>query len=151
VVGAEAAARVAKQVLNKAREKREPIIHIQHISLRPNATFFLPDTRVSRFTLCWRRCRMRSWCRSTIPTLFGRRAFSMSCGADRSRVCSSADDDPHVHRHDRPGCIGLGFQCVVVGEATATRDLTHGNITVPAAHVQAAFLAGLSGLFAKVI
>ena len=30
----------------------------------------------------------------------------------------------------------LGFKCVVVGEATATKDLTHGKITVPAAHVQ---------------
>jgi nicotinamidase-related amidase len=45
----------------------------------------------------------------------------------------------------------LGFACTVVGDATATKDLTHGNVTVPAAHVQAAYLAGLNGLFAKVI
>jgi len=45
----------------------------------------------------------------------------------------------------------LGFQCIVVGNATATKDLTYGSITVPAAHVQAAFLSALSGLFAKVI
>ena len=44
----------------------------------------------------------------------------------------------------------LGFQCIVVGDATATQDLTYGSVTVPAAHVQAAFLAALSGLFAKV-
>jgi nicotinamidase-related amidase len=45
----------------------------------------------------------------------------------------------------------LGFQCIVVGDATATKDLTCGSITVTAAHVQAAFLAALSGSFAKVI
>ena len=45
----------------------------------------------------------------------------------------------------------LGFQCVVAGDATTTKDLTYGSITVPAAHVQAAFLAALSGSFAKVI
>ena len=34
---------MARQVLDKAREKQEPIFHIQHIS-RPGAPFFLPDT-----------------------------------------------------------------------------------------------------------
>jgi len=45
----------------------------------------------------------------------------------------------------------MGFQCTVIGDATATKDLTHVHVTVPAAHVQAAYLAGLDGLFAKVI
>jgi nicotinamidase-related amidase len=45
----------------------------------------------------------------------------------------------------------LGFQCEVVGDATATKDLSYGGLTVPAAYVQAAFLSGLNGLFAKVI
>jgi hypothetical protein len=39
----------------------------------------------------------------------------------------------------------------VFGNATATKDLSHGGITVPAAQVQAAYLAGLGVLFAKVI
>jgi nicotinamidase-related amidase len=44
VVGAEAAATVAKQLLDKAREKHEPIFHIQHTTLRQNATFLVPNT-----------------------------------------------------------------------------------------------------------
>jgi nicotinamidase-related amidase len=152
VVGAEAAARVAKQVLNKAREKREPIIHIQHISLRPNATFFLPDTPgIEIYPLlaplpdeivvqkhhpnAFRETRLLDELRSRqISRLFFCGMMTHMCIDTTVRAASD-----------------LGFQCVVVGEATATRDLTHGNITVPAAHVQAAFLAGLSGLFAKVI
>ena len=45
----------------------------------------------------------------------------------------------------------LGFQCVVVGDATATKDLGYAGAMVPAAHVQAAFLSALDGSFAKVI
>jgi nicotinamidase-related amidase len=44
LVGSEAAATVAKKVLDKARDKHDSIIHIQHTSLRPNATFFSPGT-----------------------------------------------------------------------------------------------------------
>ncbi len=45
----------------------------------------------------------------------------------------------------------LGFACTVIGAATATKDLTHGGVVVAAAQVQAAYLAGLNGLFARVL
>jgi len=44
----------------------------------------------------------------------------------------------------------LGFQCVVIGDACATRDLTHGETTVPAAAVHASTLATL-GAYAEVV
>ena len=44
----------------------------------------------------------------------------------------------------------LGFDCTLAHDACATRDLSFGGVTVPAASVQAAFLAALNGLFAKV-
>ncbi len=45
----------------------------------------------------------------------------------------------------------LGFEVVVVGDACATRDLTWGNRTVPAAEVQAASLAALAYAYATVV
>jgi nicotinamidase-related amidase len=45
----------------------------------------------------------------------------------------------------------LGFECVVVGDACATRDLTYGNATVKAAEVHASTLATLDGNYAKVV
>jgi nicotinamidase-related amidase len=44
----------------------------------------------------------------------------------------------------------LGFECVLVHDACATRDLSFGGRMVPAATVQGAFMAALDGLFAKV-
>jgi nicotinamidase-related amidase len=45
----------------------------------------------------------------------------------------------------------LGFECVVVGDACATRDLKYGDRTVPAADVHASTLATLDGTYAKVV
>jgi nicotinamidase-related amidase len=45
----------------------------------------------------------------------------------------------------------LGFECVVVGDACATRDLRYGDRTVPAADVHASTLATLNRTYAKVV
>ncbi|MDP3032409.1 MAG: isochorismatase family protein [Rhodocyclaceae bacterium] len=44
----------------------------------------------------------------------------------------------------------LGFSCVLAHDACATRALSFNSVEVPAASVQAAYLAALNGLFAKV-
>ena len=45
LVGIEDAAKKAHQALELFRAKNLPIFHIQHISNRAGATFFLPETR----------------------------------------------------------------------------------------------------------
>lgn len=44
LVGIEEAAANAQILLNEFRRSNSTVIHIQHISARPGATFFLPDT-----------------------------------------------------------------------------------------------------------
>jgi nicotinamidase-related amidase len=152
LVGLEAAVMVDKKVLDNAREKHEPIIHIQHTSLGPNATFFSPGTPGSEIhplvmplpeEIVVQKHHPNSF-RET-PLLDELRSRKISrlffCGM-MTHMCI----DTTVR-----AAADLGFQCIVVGDATAAKDLTYGNITVPAIDVQAAFLAALSGLFAKVI
>jgi len=45
----------------------------------------------------------------------------------------------------------LGFECVVIGDACATRDLEFGDHTVAAADVHASTLATLDRTYAKVV
>jgi nicotinamidase-related amidase len=45
----------------------------------------------------------------------------------------------------------LGYDCIVVGDACATRDLEFGERMVPAADVHAATLATLDGIYAEVV
>jgi nicotinamidase-related amidase len=152
LVGSEAAAVVAKKMLDKAREKHEPIIHVQHTSLRPNATFFLPGTPGSEIhplvaplpdEIVVQKHHPNSFRETPLLDELRSRRLSrlLFCGM-MTHMCI----DTTVR-----AASDLGFQCIVVGDATATKDLTYGSITVPAVHVQAAFLAALSGLFAKVI
>ena len=47
--GLEAAAENAAALLTEFRKSKRPVIHIQHISLAPNAFFFLPDTHGAQF------------------------------------------------------------------------------------------------------
>ena len=151
VVGAEAAAKVAKQVLDEARAKHDPIIHIQHTSLRPNTTFLLPDTPGAEIhalvaplpdEIVVQKHHPNSFRETTLlDELRSRRVSRLIFCGMMTHMCI----DTTVR-----AAADLGFQCIVVGDATATKDLTYGSVTVPAAHVQAAFLAALSGLFAKV-
>ena len=152
LVGAETAATVAKQVLDKAREKHEPIIHVQHTSLRPNATFLLPNTPGSEIhplvapvaeEIVVQKHHPNSFRETALLDELRSRQISrlFFCGM-MTHMCI----DTTVR-----AASDLRFQCIVVGDATATRDLTYGSVTVPAVHVQAAFLAALSGSFAKVI
>ncbi len=45
----------------------------------------------------------------------------------------------------------LGFECIVISDACATRDLTYGETTVKAADVHASTLATLDRTYAKVV
>jgi len=45
LVGMEQAAENARSLLKEWRKRGFPVFHIQHLSKRPGATFFLPDTK----------------------------------------------------------------------------------------------------------
>jgi nicotinamidase-related amidase len=152
LVGADVAVTMAKKVLDKAREKHEPIIHIQHISLRSSATFFLPGTPGADIhplvqpqpgEIVVQKHHPNSFRETTLlGELQSRQILRLYFCGMMTHMCI----DTTVR-----AASDLGFQCIVVGDATATKDLTHGNITVPAGHVQTAFLAALNGSFANVI
>ena len=43
--GADAAGAKASQALKIFRERKLPIVHVRHLSVRPGATFFVPGTK----------------------------------------------------------------------------------------------------------
>jgi nicotinamidase-related amidase len=44
LVDMEQAAKNAEKLLAKFRDKNLPIFHVQHLSIKPGATFFVPET-----------------------------------------------------------------------------------------------------------
>ena len=152
LVGAKAAAEKAAQLLTAFRTKGMPVVHIQHIATRPGATFFLPGTKGADI-------------HSSVQPLAGESVFT-------KHFPNAFRDTPlldflRLHQISQIMFVGnmthlcidttvraaadLGFTCSLAHDACATKALAFNGVEVPAAHVQAAYLAGLNGSFAKVL
>jgi nicotinamidase-related amidase len=152
LAGADATAKVARQVLDKAREKNELVVHIKHVSNRPGATFFLPGTPGIEFHPLLTPQASELVIEKHYPNAFHETALLDELkkrNISRLYFCGMMTHmcvDTTVR-----AAADYGFKCTVVGGATATKDLTFQDRTVPAEQVQTAFLAALHGLFARVV
>ena len=152
LVGSSPAAAQAGKLLQAFRQKALPVIHIQHISTRPGATFFLPNTAgvqihesvapnngetvfQKHYPNSFRETRLLEHLRENqISQLVIAGMMTHMCIDTTSRAATD-----------------LGFPCVLAHDACATRALSFNGATVSAQSVQTAFLAALNGLFAKVL
>ena len=150
--GAVEAAVQARKLLAHCRYNHIPAIFIQHIALDPQAVSFRnASPGVSLYT-SFRPLPGEAVVRKHHPNAFRDTNLLELLRADevaRLIICGMMT---HM-------CIDTttraasdyGFECVVAADACATRDLTFTGETVPAAMVQRAFLAALSGTFARVM
>jgi nicotinamidase-related amidase len=148
----EAAAANAAKLLSAFRQSGRPVVHMQHVSTRPGATFFLPDTpgveihaavrplpgetvMQKHFPNCFRETKL-------LEHLRGAGIDALTIAGMMTHMC--------VDTTTR-AAADLGFACSLAHDACATRALAFNGVEVPAANVQAAYMAGLNGLFAKVV
>ncbi len=152
LVNMEAAADNAREVLDQFRDGHGPVIHIQHLSVRPGATFFVPETpgaehneRVTpragetviqkNFPNAFRDTDLES-------TLRGNAVTGLVIVGAMSHMCIDASTR---------AAFDLGFQCTVVEDASATRALQFNQRELAADQVHGAFMAALAPLYADVI
>jgi nicotinamidase-related amidase len=151
LVGAEAAATEAAGLLAAFRDRGEVVIHVQHISTRSGATFFLPDTDGARIHAAVAPRNGEPVIVKHFPNAFRGTALAEQLRAAGIGRLVFAGMMTHM-------CIDtsvraaadLGFECSLAADACATRDLAWQGQAVPAAQVHAAYLAGLNGAFARV-
>ena len=138
------AAQKAYMLLQCFRESGSPHVHIQHISLEPDAAFFISGERgtdihdsVAHFEgepIVYKHEPnaflntnllelLKSW---EIERLVITGMMTHMCVDATARAASD-----------------LGFQVIVAEDACATRDLTYGETTIPADLVHKSFLAAL--------
>lgn len=152
LIGMETAGKTAGQLLAYFRSNRRPIFHIQHISNREGATFFLPDTRGSEIhdvvkPRSGERVIQKHFPNSfrETPLLDELRANGIEhviiCGA-MSHMCIDATTR---------AAVDFGFACTVVHDACATRNLDFEKKKILAQEVHAAFMAALGSAYAQVI
>jgi nicotinamidase-related amidase len=151
VVNSEKAANMAKSLLAKFRQDNKIIIHIQHVSTREGATFFLPETKgveihesvapmdgekiiIKNFPNSFRNTDLENYLHNNGVEKI------IFCGM-MSHMCIDATVR---------AAFDKGFTCIVAENACATRNLSYGGIEVPSSNVHASSMAALGAVYAKV-
>jgi nicotinamidase-related amidase len=152
LVSMEEAAGNAARALARFRDSGSPVYHVQHLSVRPGATFFVPGTSgvethesvtpqgdegvfQKHFPNAFRETRL-------LETLQGDGIEALVvCGA-MSHMCIDATTR---------AAFDYGFACTVLSDACATRDLQFRDARIAASDVHASFMAALSAPYATVI
>ncbi|WP_089321533.1 cysteine hydrolase family protein [Pontibacter ummariensis] len=151
LVGALQASENAKQLLTKFRNENLPIVHVQHIGMSPDATFFLPDTKGAEI-----HKNVKPEDGEKLIVKYYPNSFKETDLLDHLKslgVTELVFTGMMTHM-----CIDatvraardFGFKCTVIGDACATRDLEVKGAHVKAADVQTAFLAALTFFYANI-
>lgn len=151
LVGSLKASENAKQILSKFRSEKLPIVHIQHLSVAPGSTFFLPETEGQEIHENVKPLEGEKVIEKYYPNSFratGLLEYLKSQNVTElvfvgmmTQMCIDATVR---------AAKDLEFECTVIGDACATRDLEVNGKQVKAADVQTAFLAGLSFFYSDI-
>ena len=150
--GATGAAAQAKKLLTHCRSSHVPAIFVQHIALEPLAAAFRnASPGVSLYTSI-RPLPGEAVVPKHHPNAFRDTNLLELLRADEvARVIICGMMTHMCIDATTRAAFDYGFECIVAGDACATRDLAFAGETVPAAMVQRAFLAALNGTFARVM
>jgi nicotinamidase-related amidase len=149
--GSEAASLRAGELLAAFRDKRMPVVHIQHISNRPGATFFLPDTEGVKIHASVTPAAQETLIQKHFPNAFRDTGLleHLRQSGIQDLVIAGMMTHMCVDATTR-AAADLGFRCSLAHDACATRALSFGTTKVPAEHVHCSFLSALNGAYAAV-
>ena len=152
LVGPVEASLKAKALLERFRARGLPVVHVQHLPKEvaaPDPTGCDPQYRIHPNVLPapGELVIGKHFASSFRGTDLEARLRAM--GVKRLVICGM-QTHMCVEATTR-AAADLSFEVTVVHDACATRDLSFGGTTVPAAHVHAAALAAMSGTYARVV
>ena len=152
LVGSEKASLNAKKILDKFRDENKNIIHIQHIAIRPDATFFLQDTVGAEIYDIVKPLENEKIITKNFPNSFRETRLLKYLNIKRITDVIICGMMTHL-------CIDAttraandyGFNCTLIGDACATKDLKFNGEILKAEYVHKSFLAALNGFYSRVI
>jgi len=144
LVEPEAAAQKAYELLQCFREHNGHHIHIQHISLDPEAKFFLKGDSGSDIHDIVAHFEDEPIVYKHEPNSFlNTNLLEILQGWEVERVVVSGMMTHMCVDATARAASDLGFQVIVAEDACATRDLKYGDTSIPADLVHKSFLAAL--------
>lgn len=148
----EAAADAAADLVRRFRVSAEPVIHVQHVARTEDAPFFVPGTVGVDIHDLVAPAREETVIEKSHPNAFRETSLDDRLQAARIEelvvvgMMTSMCVDATVR-----AAADLGYGVTVAHDACAAPELEFTGTTVPAPQVHAAFLAALSGNYAKVV
>lgn len=152
LVGAEAAAEKAAQVIDAFRKAGDLVVHIRHEATDADAPFFVAGSEGAQLhpTVLNRPDEaviVKHQINSFRDT--GLKALLDQHGIDQLVVVGSMS---HMCTHGiARAAVDFGYATTVIHDACATHDLEFNGVKVPAAQVHAAFMAALEFGYGAVI
>lgn len=141
----------AKLLLDKFREKKLPVVLIQHISTRAGSSFFLPNTAGADFHPLVAPVSTDIVIIKNFPNSFrntGLLDYLKSINAQKLIICGMMT---HMCVNSTTRAAkDLGFECTVVSDACATKALEFNGEKIEAKNVHYSFLAAM-GYFDAII
>ena len=151
LAGSEEAVAEARTLLQAFRTRGLPLIHIQHISKRPGATFFLPNTPGADIHAAVAPSPGERIVTKHFPSGFRETTLLETLRGDGASKLVFAGMMTHMCVDTTVrAAADLGFECVLAQDGCATKALQFAGRKVEANQVQMAYLAALNGAFAKV-
>jgi nicotinamidase-related amidase len=147
--GSREASENARLLLEEARRKGLPVFHIQHVSDRPDATFFLPETDGVEIHENVRPLPGETLIQKHFPNSFRQTSLldALHVAGISQLIIAGMMTHMCIDATTR-AAFDLGFRCALAHDACATRPLAFGENTVPAQQVHTAFVSALHGLYA---
>ncbi len=138
------AAKNAYMILQCFREHGGHHVHIQHISTKPNATFFISGDRGTDIHDSVAHFEGEPIVYKHEPNAFlNTNLLELLKSWEIKRVVITGMMTHMCVDATARAASDLGFQVIVAEDACATRDLQYGETTIPAELVHKAFLAAL--------
>lgn len=152
LVEIEKAAMNANRLIEYARNTKLEIFHIQHISTRPEAGFFLPNTDGVEINKLVSPLPSETVIQKHFPNSFRQTELLLKLKSNEVSHLLIAGAMSHmcIDATTR-AAVDYEFNCTVIEDACATKDLKHNDITVSAKYVHAGFMSALNGIYAKII
>lgn len=141
----------ARQVIDFFRENNLPIVHIQHLSADSNMPIFVPGTFGSEIHENVKPLEGEKVIQKYYPNSF--RETDLLDFLKANEVSELIVTGMMTHMcvdSTTRAAKDFGFECTVIGDACASRDLEINGKTVKAEEVHNAFLSALTFFYAKV-
>lgn len=141
----------ARDILTLFRERHLPVFHIQHISSREGASFFLPGTSGAEIHANVSPLPGEAVIQKSFPNSFRDTdllARLKDAEVDQLVICGMMTHmcvDATVR-----AAFDHGFGCVAIHDACATRGLAFNGGEITSGKVHGAFLAALGAVYARI-